>query len=375
MTLELLPPPPLHAIDLASLSIVSPEVALHRPISKLVDAAIIAAGRSVHTQRSYRTGISLFLQFLDAERGDLLPPEAAAWRPFATATTGAYGKTTWFYNAPAGVLRLVDAALLDRFRAIREAAGDSPNAASQRVAAVRTFLSVAFRDRILTSDQAQSLGVSAYRQRQKQDSKPVGRRLNVAEVRRLRSSVTTTTLKGTRDLAILDLMLYLGLRREEVAQLQLSNLRQDGGRWWLFVEGKGQKTRRLKVHDDVYTSLWAWFAVAQLHPGSEGPIFASVHRGDGIRDEADGSLRPLTAGVVSRLVDDYGRAAGLVDAHTTVTLTPHDLRRTAARTAYDNRATLIQVQEMLGHSDPKTTALYIGAEENDADTAVDHVRY
>jgi integrase len=71
--------------------------------------------------------------------------------------------------------------------------------------------------------------------------------------------VDTTTLKGTRDLAILDLMLYLGLRREEVMQLTLADLRQDGGRWWLFVAGKGQKTRRLKVHDDLYRSLWAWF--------------------------------------------------------------------------------------------------------------------
>jgi integrase len=118
--------------------------------------------------------------------------------------------------------------------------------------------------------------------------------------------VDTATLKGTCDLAILDLMLYLGLRREEVVQLTLADLRQDGGRWWLFVAGKGQKTRT---------------------PGSAA------------------------------------------------SLTPHDLRRTAARTAYDNRATLIQVQEMLGHADPKTTALYIGADANDADTAVDHVCY
>jgi integrase len=273
------------------------------------------------------------------------------------------------------VLRLVDAALLDAFRAARAAAGDSPNAASQRIAAVRTFLAVAFRDRILTTAQAQSLGLAAYRQLQKQDRQPVGRRLSVAEVRRLRASVDTTTLKGTRDLAILDLMLYLGLRREEVVQLTLADLRQDGGRWWLFVAGKGQKTRRLKVHDDLYRSLWAWFAQVGIHPGGSGPVFGSVHRGDGIRPEPDGSLRPLTAEVVSQLVAAYGQAAGLVTAGSAASLTPHDLRRTAARTAYDNQATLIQVQEMLGHADPKTTALYIGADANDADTAVDHVRY
>lgn len=197
----------------------------------------------------------------------------------------------------------------------------------------------------------------------------------MAEVRHLRGSVDTATLKGTHDLAILDLMLYLGLRRKEVVQLQLANLRQDGGRWWLLVEGKGQKTRRLKVHDDLYRRLWAWFAQVGIQPGSNGPMFGSVHRGDGLRQESDEGLRPLTAEIIIQLVAAYDLAAGLILPESQVSLTPHDLRRTAARTAYNNRATLIQVQELLGNADPKTTALYIGADENDADTAVDHVRY
>lgn len=375
MTLERRQESDLIPFDPATLSIVSTEIALQRPVGELIEATLIAAGRSDHTRRSYRTGISLFLQFLEQERGDLLPPAADAWRPFAAPATGRYGKTEWSYRAPAGVLRLVDAALLDRFRAVREQAGDSPNAASQRVAAVRTFLAVAFRDRVLTTDQAQALGIAAYRQRQQQDKKPVGRRLSPGEVRLLRGSVDRSTLKGARDLAILDLMLFLGLRREEVAQLRLANLRQDGGRWWLFVEGKGRKTRRLKIHDTLYQSLWAWFASAGLAPGEAGPVFGSVHKGNGLRDEGGGALRQLTANVISRLVGEYGVAAGLVEPGQVAALSPHDLRRTAARNAYDNRATLIQVQEMLGHADPKTTALYIGADANDADTAIDHVRY
>ena len=134
-------------------------------------------------------------------------------------------------------------------------------------------------------------------------------------------------------------------------------------RWWLTL---------VAIPDH---SLWAWFAQVGIHPGGSGPVFGSVHRGDGLRADSDGALRPLTAEVISQLVAAYGLAAGLIVPESLMSLTPHDLRRTAARTAYDNRATLIQVQELLGHADPKTTALYIGADENDADTAVDHVRY
>lgn len=117
MTLDHRSESPLIPFDPATLSIVSPEVALQRPIGELVEDTLVAAGRSDHTRRSYRTGISFFLQFLEAERGQLLPPAAATWRPFAEAAAGRYGKTEWTYRAPAGVLRLVDAALLDRFRA------------------------------------------------------------------------------------------------------------------------------------------------------------------------------------------------------------------------------------------------------------------
>lgn len=73
-----------------------------------------------------------------------------------------------------------------------------------------------------------AMGLKAYQQRQKRDEMPVGRRLSTAEVRDLRRAVDDRTNKGKRDLAILDTMLFAGLRREEVASLRIENLRQDG---------------------------------------------------------------------------------------------------------------------------------------------------
>jgi integrase/recombinase XerD len=352
-----------------SLSAASPEAALHQPFGDLVQATLSAAARSTATRRSYQIAIGLFVQYLDQERGSWLPGALAeSWRPFALPLTEGR-RTTWMFRPPAAIVRLVDVRLLDGFRAWREHQGDSAQTATIRVYAVRTLLAVALRDGLLTTEQAQAMGLTAYRQRQKQPKSPVGRRLTPAEVRALRSTVDPSTCKGARDLAILDIMLYAGLRREEVADLDLAALRQDGGRWWLVLAGKGDKVRRLKVHDVLYGSLTNWCQLAGLALGTEGPVFRSFDRGDHV------TTNSIDDSVVGRLVATCGYTAGIAAERGSNQLSPHDLRRTCARNAFENGASLLLVQAMLGHEDPKTTAHYIGAFEADDDTAVDYVRY
>jgi len=347
--------------------------AVARPIGLVVAATLQAAARSEHTRRAYTTGIGYFLRFLDATVGDKVPDD---WRPFAdpgkesTVQRGrTVTRTVWAYNGPAVVLRLVDAGTLDAFRAWRESEGDSPNTASKHVAAVRTFLAVAYRDHVIGTEAAQRMGLRPYAQRQKRDRKPVGRRLTREEVRSLRQAVDTATSKGKRDLALLDLMLYGALRAQEVATLRLSDFVQDQGRWWVEVVGKGSKTRRFKLADVAYQSLDAWLEAAGLRLGDPVRAFFSVNKGDKIGDV------PVNTSTVGRLVAEYAHAAGLSPATGPNRLSPHDLRRTAARTAYDGGAPLLLVQRWLGHADPSTTAHYIGLDDGDGASATDFVRY
>ena len=356
---------------LASYSALSPDVALRRPVGDLVTATLDAAGRSDQSKRAYLAAIGQFLTYLDDSQGAALTPGLAEhWRPFAEA--GQDGKrTVWTFKAPAAVLRLVTPATLDGFRAWLEAGGGSTNTVAQRLAGARTFLAVAYRDGVLTEDQARALDVQPYRARQKRDTKPVGRRLTKPEVRKLRAAPDLLTLKGKRDLALLDAMLYMGLRCEECSSLQLEDFRQDGGRWWLVLTGKGSKTRRLKLADTVYKSLVMWLQAAGLGALGQdaGPIFYGVNRGGNLTGYQ------VNCPTIGRLVSEYGQAAGLAPLLGKGRLSPHDLRRTCARNAYDNGAGLLLVQAMLGHSDPNTTARYIGANEDDDHTATDFVRY
>jgi integrase len=339
------------------------------------NALTAAAGESENTARAYLTGIGLFLQYLSDRLGDALPAEF-----LPLAETGKVGrKTVWEFRGEAGVLRAVFAGLLDDFTAWRADQGDSRSTQNLRRRAVSTFLRVAYRDGVLTHEQAQNMGLKPYTKRERKDEKPVGRRLKRDEVRKLRVIIdlkAKTDAKTLRDKALIDLMLYAGLRRSEVASLSTGDFKQDGGRWWIVLQGKGQKTRRIKLHDALYKSLAAWLQylntrgdIALTLGIDETPIFYNLNKGGNL------TSKPLNSGVIARIVSEYGSAAGLAPDHGENQLSPHDLRRTCARNAYDNGANLLLVQSMLGHSDPKTTSRYIGSMESDDDTAVDYVRY
>jgi integrase len=339
--------------------------------------ALAMAEWSDNTVRAYRTAIGLFLQFLDNERGDQFPSSLAApWRPFAVATRvrAAVGKrtvwrTVWEYRGPAAILGLVDGCALEAFRAWRQQQGDSPNAVSARVYAVQTFLRIALREGQLRQDQAAALGLKPYRRRHVHDEQPAGRRLLAGEVVRLRSVCDIDTVKGKRDLAILDAILYAGLDAHELAAMRNEDLRQERGDTYLLVTGKGRQTRRVKVPAVLRASLADWLCAAGMRAGERGYMFRSVNKGGHVTRNA------ISPGVVLRLVAEYGCAAGLSDYEGSGRLTARDLRRTCARNAYDNGANLLLVQAMLGQNDPKTTVRYIGACELDAGSATDYVKY
>ena len=342
-----------------------------RPIAELVDRTVGLVGASPHTGRAYRTGIGLFLQYLEALWSGELPPSADAVRPFAERRREGR-RAVWTFRPPAGILAKVTPAALLGFEGwLMSEMGNSASTAEMRLYIARTFLAVALADQVITPNQAGKLGVRPFRPRRHRSRAPVGRRLSRAEVAALRAAVAIDTRKGQRDRAILDMMLYLGLRSEEVTGIATGDFVQDMGRYWLTVKGKGGKVRKVKLHDAAFRSLAAWLDVAGLGElgRGEGSLFVGVAKGGRLTG------KPINTAVIRRIVAEYGYAAGLAPLGGKNRLSPHDLRRTAARNAFDNGASLLLIQHMLGHASPETTAHYIGIEETPDVTAIDFVRY
>jgi integrase len=134
--------------------------------------------------------------------------------------------------------------------------------------------------------------------------------------------------------ALILVMLYGGLRRDEARLLQWGHL-DDG---WLRFQGKGNKTRAVPVAKVLGRALDRWKAKS-LEPVW---VFPSPKFPE----------RPMSESYLRTLVLAVAETAG-VDLH------PHKLRHTAATRLLETGADMRTVQEYLGHSSASTTAIYL----------------
>jgi len=191
-----------------------------------------------------------------------------------------------------------------------------------------------------------------------------GDRLEEQERQSLLDLPGTDSNKGRRDSAILAMMAWLGLRRAEVAALNWHHITTlDGHRVIRNLKGKHGRVRTIKLPEILWRLLEVYAARAGLDTSPHAPVFVAIGKWDDVRHG-----RRLTASAVAYLVTTYTESLGMAG------MSPHDLRRTAAKLARKNGASIEQVQIMLGHASPQTTSAYIGETLNLDDHAVDYSR-
>lgn len=127
--------------------------------------------------------------------------------------------------------------------------------------------------------------------------------------------------------------LYQAMRREEIATLPWTSLRDEG---FLRIVGKGAKERRIPMHPVVADAL-TW-----VPPAGEY-VFAGRFGG------------PVTPATIWAWVRKVSEVAGVPR------IAPHVLRHTSLATANDNTGDLRSVQHFAGHAKPETTAVYTRA--------------
>ena len=141
-----------------------------------------------------------------------------------------------------------------------------------------------------------------------------------------------------RDTAVLELLYAAGLRVAELCALDRDGVDLDART--VMVRGKGNKERRLPIHEGCAEALARWLALGR-------PVLATEES-------------PRDAVFLKRRGHqlDPREVRRVLDRRSPVPTHPHALRHSFATHLLDGGADLRVVQELLGHSSLQTTQIY-----------------
>lgn len=268
-------------------------------------------GRAETTLRAYRRDVEDFRQF--------------------TGETTAVAAIETLLSAEAGPAN----ALALRYRAHLLDRGLQPATVNRRLAALRSLVKLARLFGLVTWElETPNVRHEAYR-----DTRGPGKSAVRAM---LKSAGETDTVIARRNQAILHLLYDLGLRRGEVAALDLTDVEADR----LQVVGKGRRERSpLSLPPVTRQVLSEWLSVRGNEPG---PLFLNYDRAR----KGDGRL---SADHIYRIVRASGEAVG-------VRARPHGLRHTAiteaCKAAQQNGIGLEEVLDFSRHKSVQVLLLY-----------------
>lgn len=169
-------------------------------------------------------------------------------------------------------------------------------------------------------------------------SRPLPDTLTTAEIDRLIGSIDSSTTKGLRDRAILELLYSCGLRVSELCELRIGDL--FFGEGYIRVTGKGDKQRLVPIS-----------AMAR-----ERINLYLDYRKNRFRDEVlflNNRGCKLTRVMIFTIIKQAAQRASIDKK-----ISPHTFRHSFATHLLQGGASIRQVQELLGHENIVTTEIY-----------------
>ena len=214
-----------------------------------------------------------------------------------------------------------------------------------RLSAIRKLVSEARRLGLVGVEEAANLtDVPNLRQK----GTRLGNWLTREQAKDLLAVPDRSSLKGKRDYVLLALLVGCALRRQELAELEVSTIQLRENRWVLAdLEGKGRRIRTVAVPVWVKQGINSWMTAAKIE---EGRLLRSLRKGGKVGAS-------LSDWAVWSVVEQSARQIGIEH------FGAHDLRRTCAKLCRKSGGDLEQIKFLLGHSSIQTTERYLGSEQ------------
>ena len=259
-------------------------------------------------------------------------------------------------------VRAVNFADIIEYRNALAALGRKRTTINRKLSSLKAFFKMMVAAGLIDKNPADSTLVRGYRV----DDTLSGKALHKRALREIfeAAEAEEDDLVRCRDLAILHLLTYGGLRRSEVANVRWSDLDQESAFYILRLpDTKSGAAQDIKLQPLVMHQLEEYRKALLRHGhAAEGKAFISLSR-----NQSRG--RPLSDQSVNLIARKYARRAG-IDRR----VTAHVFRHTCCTLSIEGGAKPQQVQAHLRHKDLKTTMRYYENRERLTDNASDYIK-
>lgn len=212
--------------------------------------------------------------------------------------------------------------------------GRATSTISRNLASLRCFFQYLLNNNLINEDPTLNL-------KSLKSEKKIPSILTIEEVNQLLSQPDTTSYKGARDKAMLELLYATGIRVSEIIAIDIKDLDLDLGILTVKDNNIGQRVIPIgNMAIDALTSYITTY-ISEDNFTEDEPLFMNY------------SGNRLTRQGFWKIIKQYAKKANIDKS-----ITPHTLRHSFAVHLIENGADMKTVQEILGHSDISTTQIY-----------------
>ena len=206
---------------------------------------------------------------------------------------------------------------------------------SRKISALRSFFKYNIKEQTITNNPMTLIS-------NPKKEKKLPKYLNYEEIEKLINSIEIDTKEGIQERLIIELLYSTGIRVSELVNIKIKDIKIKENQ--INILGKGNKERIVLFGEKAKEII---------------KIYLNTYK-----DEFKGNIsnqyllinkkgKQLTTNKVELIVKDVLRKSALK-----INIFPHTLRHTFATHMLDSGADLKSVQELLGHENLKTTAIY-----------------
>lgn len=206
---------------------------------------------------------------------------------------------------------------------------------SRKISALRSFFKYNIKENTITNNPMTLIS-------NPKKEKKLPKYLNYEELEKLLNSIEINTKEGIQERLILELLYSTGIRVSELVNIRIKDIKIKENQ--INILGKGNKERIVLFGEKAKELIKEYLN-----------MYKEEFKGNILNEYLliNKKGKQLTTNKVELIVKDALRKSALK-----INISPHTLRHTFATHMLDNGADLKSVQELLGHENLKTTAIY-----------------